>query len=147
MTHMHEESNLQRFIAAQETSYHTALAEIKNGKKQSHWMWYIFPQISGLGLSETSKFYAIKNIHEAEAYLKHPVLGERLIRICNELLTLESNNANIIFGSPDDFKLKSSMTLFDSLGIHPIFQMVLEKFYNGARDDKTLQIIRNFNKM
>ena len=83
---MSDENNLQRFITAQETFYDTALAEIKKGRKQSHWMWYIFPQIQGLGFSETSKFYAIKDINEAKEFLMHPVLGERLIRICNELL-------------------------------------------------------------
>src|SRR5665213_2039019 len=101
--------NLQRFINAQETSYQIALSEIKNGKKQSHWMWYIFPQIAGLGISETSKFYAIKNVHEAEEFLYHSVLGKRLIEICNELLNLETNDAHKIFGSPDDLKLHSSM--------------------------------------
>ena len=80
--------NLQRFLNAQEKDYWVALSEIKNGKKQSHWIWYIFPQVQGLGLSETSKFYAIKNIHEAEEFLNHPILGSRLIEICNELLNL-----------------------------------------------------------
>ena len=107
---MSEENNLQRFVAAQEKSYDKALSEIRNGRKQSHWMWYVFPQIQGLGFSETSKFYAIKDMSEAEAFLKHSVLGERLLRICNELLKLQSDNANHVFGSPDDLKLKSSMT-------------------------------------
>jgi uncharacterized protein (DUF1810 family) len=135
--------NLERFIEAQKTTYETALAEIKTGKKQSHWMWYIFPQIQGLGFSEPSRLYAIKDIGEAEKFLNHPLLGERLIRICNALLELETNNANKIFGSPDDLKLHSSMTLFSSLNISPVFQMVLEKFYNGRKESKTLQIIRS----
>ena len=138
---MNRENNLQRFIDAQETSYEAALSEIKNGRKKSHWMWYIFPQIQGLGFSETSKFYAIKDINEAEEFLKHPLLGHRLVRLCNELLKLESDDANRIFGSPDDLKLKSSMTLFSSLNINPVFQMVLEKFFNGTEDIKTLEII------
>src|SRR6186713_3192207 len=138
---MSSEYNLQRFIDAQEASYEIALSEIKSGRKKSHWMWYIFPQVQGLGFSETSKFYAIKNISEARAFLEHPVLGERLVRICNALLHLESDNAHNIFGSPDDLKLRSSMTLFSSLNINPVFQKLLDKFFNGIKDDKTLQII------
>lgn len=139
---MTKENNLKRFIEAQEADYLIALSEIKNGRKHSHWMWYIFPQIHGLGFSETSKFYAIKNIKEAEEFLMHPILGERLIEICNKLLELKSNDANKIFGSPDDLKLQSSMTLFSSLhNSNPVFQSVLEKFFNGTKDNKTLQII------
>src|SRR5687767_9070413 len=119
--------NLKRFTDAQEGSYETALAEIKKGWKQSHWMWYIFPQIKGLGYSETAKFYAINSLSEAEAYLEHPVLGKRLIEISGELLKLESNDANHILGSPDDLKLKSSMTLFSALpNSGPVFQQVLD---------------------
>ena len=138
---MSSEYNLERFIDAQEASYEIALSEIKTGRKKSHWMWYIFPQIQGLGFSETSKFYAIKDIDEARAFVEHPVLGERLISICNALLQLETNNAHKIFGSPDDLKLQSSMTLFSSLNINPVFQKVLEKFFNEIKDDKTLQIM------
>src|SRR3954468_23236287 len=96
--------SLQRFIDAQQRVYDTALAEIKNGRKRSHWMWYIFPQIQGLGFSETSRFYAIKNKAEAAEFLNHPVLGKRLTDICKTLLQLSSNNATAIFGSPDDMK-------------------------------------------
>jgi uncharacterized protein (DUF1810 family) len=139
---MRETHNLKRFVDAQATTYPIALAEVKNGRKQSHWMWYIFPQIQGLGFSETSKFYAIKDRDEAEEYLKHPVLGSRLIAICNELLSLKPANATAVFGTPDDVKLKSSMTLFASLpNTHPVFQLVLEKFFNGTKDYKTLQIL------
>ena len=138
---MSSENNLQRFIAAQETSYDTALSEISKGRKKTHWMWYIFPQVQGLGFSETSKFYAIKNSNEAKEFLMHPVLGERLIRICNELLQLKEDNASKIFGSPDDLKLKSSMTLFSSLNSNPVFDLVLQKFFNGVKDKKTLEII------
>jgi len=139
---MNNTYNLQRFLDAQQSSYQTALTEIKNGRKRSHWMWYIFPQIQGLGFSETSRFYAIKNISEAEEYLKHPILGSRLIEICNAVLGLESNNANKIFGSPDDLKLKSSMTLFAALNhTDPVFQLVLDKFFNGTKDNATLRII------
>lgn len=134
-------TNLQRFVDAQASSYETALSEIKNGKKRSHWMWYIFPQIDGLGFSETARFYALANAREASEYLAHPVLGPRLLAISRALLALKSTDAGQILGSPDDLKLKSSMTLFASLGTEPVFQQVLDKFYGGARDDKTLRII------
>ncbi len=141
MTH---ENNLQRFVKAQEADYPIALAEIKRGRKQSHWMWYIFPQVQGLGYSETSRFYAIKNLQEAEAYVKHPVLGKRLIEICEALLLLTSNNATAIFGNPDDLKLKSSMTLFSRVNnSSPVFQRVLDKFFHGTPDLKTQQILDN----
>ncbi|MGI4750423.1 MAG: DUF1810 domain-containing protein [Janthinobacterium lividum] len=140
---MPQDNNLNRFLDAQKSSYQTALTEIKNGRKRSHWMWYIFPQIQGLGFSETSKFYAIKDVSEAEAYLQHAVLGSRLIEICNAALGLASSNANSIFGSPDDMKLKSSMTLFAALdNANPVFQSVLDKFFGGKTDSQTLQIIR-----
>jgi len=139
---MSNENNLNRFIDAQERDYQTALTEIRNGRKRSHWMWYIFPQVQGLGFSETSRFYAVKDLDEAEAFLQHPILGSRLIDICNALLGLQSNNANQIFGSPDDLKLKSCMTLFAALSnTDPVFGLGLEKFFKGAKDTKTLQII------
>jgi uncharacterized protein (DUF1810 family) len=139
---MTKENNLKRFTDAQETDYQTALSEVKDGRKKSHWIWYIFPQIQGLGFSEISKFYAIKDTDEAAEFLGHPVLGERLVHISRELLELHGNDANKIFGSPDDLKLKSSMTLFASLpDTDPVFQLVLDKFFNGAKDSKTLNII------
>jgi len=139
---MKKENNLKRFIDAQETDYALALSEIRNGKKRSHWMWYIFPQIHGLGLSETSKFYAIKSLYEAEEFLRHPVLGRRLIEICNALLELKNNNPHNIFGSPDDKKLQSSMTLFSLLpNTNLVFQSVLNKFFNSKKDPKTLEIV------
>lgn len=135
--------HLTRFISAQEAVFETALDEIRNGKKQSHWMWFIFPQIQGLGFSQTSKFYAIKDLGEADAYLKHPVLGDRLLRICKELLRLKGDDAHRIFGSPDDLKLKSSMTLFSSVpDTDPVFQAVLDKFFGGAKDLNTLHILK-----
>ncbi len=118
------------------------MEEIKKGKKRSHWMWYIFPQIQGLGFSETSKYYAIRDLQEADEFLKHPLLGIRLINICQALLNQSDNDASKIFGSPDDLKLKSSMTLFASLKeTNPVFQMVLDKFFNGTRDARTMDII------
>ena len=144
---MARQNNLKRFTDAQQTDYASALAEIKNGRKKSHWMWYIFPQLLGLGFTETSRFYSIENIIEAGEYLKHPVLGSRLVEICDQLLQLESNDAYKIFGSPDDLKLKSSMTLFTVLPeTDKVFQLVLDKFFKGLKDDKTLQILKHQSK-
>ncbi|GAA4011174.1 DUF1810 domain-containing protein [Hymenobacter fastidiosus] len=138
---MTADNSLQRFLTAQETDYALALAEVKAGRKRSHWMWCIFPQIQGLGFSETSKLYAIKDRQEAGDYLKHPVLGGRLISIGQELLKLDSSDATRIFGSPDDLKLKSSMTLFAAVGSNPVFQAVLDRFFRGAPDNQTLQLL------
>ena len=135
--------DLQRFIDAQANNYSVALSEVMNGRKRTHWMWYVFPQIQGLGMSEISRLYAIKDIHEAADFLDHPVLGSRLIRICNELLNLESDDAYQIFGSPDDLKLHSSMTLFSSVpSADFVFQKVLDKFFEGKKDEKTLAILK-----
>jgi uncharacterized protein (DUF1810 family) len=140
--------SLQRFLDAQRGDYEIALSEIKNGRKRVHWMWYIFPQIHGLGFSETSKFYAIKNRKEAEEYLLHPVLGKRLIEISSTLLDLDTNDAHLVFGSPDDLKLKSSMTLFSLLSEKdPVFQSILKKFFNGEKDESTLSIIAEDKKI
>lgn len=133
--------SLERFIKAQTASYADTLAEIKNGKKRTHWMWFIFPQIQGLGNSEFARYYAIQNISEAEEYLKHPILGKRLMEISSALLKLPGNDAYTIFGSPDNMKLHSSMTLFSlASNTHPVFEDVLQKFYDGVKDPKTLQI-------
>lgn len=135
-------TSLQRFLDAQETTYSLALSEIKRGKKQSHWMWYIFPQIQGLGFSTTSQYYALADAPEAEAFAQHPLLGSRLVRISEALLELPSNDATRILGSPDDAKLKSSMTLFASLpDPNPVFQRVLGKFFQGQPDERTLRIL------
>ncbi len=140
---MNNSHTLHRFLDAQQNTYQQALSEIKNGRKRSHWMWFIFPQIAGLGFSETSKLYAIKNLQEAQLYMDHDMLGSRLIEISNALLDIESNTANQIFGSPDDLKLKSSMTLFSELdNSNPVFNAVLEKYFNGTKDAKTLQLIQ-----
>ena len=136
-------NDLNRFLTAQEKDYAIALSEIKSGRKRSHWMWYIFPQIAGMGFSETSKFYAVKDQAEAEAYLQHPVLGGRLIEISQALLEIEDNHAVRVFGSPDDMKLKSSMTLFGSLpGADPVFSQVLTKYFNGIQDWETLRLLK-----
>ncbi|HZH66636.1 MAG TPA: DUF1810 domain-containing protein [Flavisolibacter sp.] len=137
-----KENNLQRFVDAQQGVYEQALSQIKGGRKQSHWMWFVFPQIDGLGYSEISKRYGIKSMAEAEAYLQHPLLGVRLLQISEALLQLGSSDAYQIFGSPDDLKLKSSMTLFSSLPNAPvIFRKVLDKFFAGAKDPKTLRLL------
>ncbi len=138
------EQDLNRFIKAQENSYEKALSEIRSGRKRSHWMWYIFPQFKGLGFSETSKYYSIKDLDEAKRYLSHPILGERLKLITKELLALNENNANKVFGSPDDLKLKSSMTLFAAINTSEenIFNAVLDKYFNGQTDNKTLTLIK-----
>lgn len=135
--------NLQRFLDAQQAHYQNALSELRNGYKQSHWMWFIFPQIAGLGFSETARYYAIKNIEEARAYLDHELLGERLITCTKTVLTVQNHSLSDIFGSPDDLKFKSSMTLFEHVAIdNDVFSIALERYCDGRRDDKTLQIIQ-----
>ena len=137
-------NSLERFLEAQENKYDIALSEIKAGKKESHWMWYIFPQISGLGYSETAKYYAIKDIDEAKKYLNHPILGSRLKEISTILLNLEQDDASVIFGYPDDLKLKSCMTLFsqvEEVG-NNIFEQIIDKFFDGEYDHSTLPFLR-----
>ena len=135
--------DLMRFLQAQEGSYAQALAEMKRGRKESHWMWYIFPQLKGLGRSAMSEFYGISGMEEARAYLKDPVLGARLIEICNALLALEAKDIVQVMGRPDDKKLKSSMTLFEAAAPdEPVFGAVLDKFYGGERDSLTLEKLR-----
>ena len=140
-----EAPNLKRFLDAQNQVYLKALAEIRNGRKETHWMWFIFPQLKGLGQSETARFYAIADLQEATDYLAHPVLGRHLIEISEALLHLKDTSANAIFGAPDDVKLRSCMTLFANVApAHPVFESVLERYFNGIQDEKTLQLlIRN----
>lgn len=134
---------LERFKQAQERYYETALAEIRNGRKRSHWMWYIFPQIAGLGSTDISRHYAIRDIGEATDYLVDETLGVRLTEICKALLELETGDALTVFGSPDDLKLRSSMTLFDAVpATFPVFGQVLDKYFGGERDQRTLDILR-----
>jgi len=133
---------LERFVEAQQTEYNIALNEIKNGKKETHWMWYIFPQVLGLGFTSVSMEYGIKDLDEAAAYLNHPVLGPRLIEISNVLLTLDTGNAREIFGGSDAVKLRSSMTLFSLVpNADKVFELVLDKFFKGRKDEKTLQLL------
>lgn len=135
---------LQRFRDAQKEDYDIALSEIKSERKRSHWMWYIFPQIHGLGFSSISEFYSIKNIREAEDYMDDPVLGAHLTEISQVLLDLDSSDPHQIFGSPDDMKLLSCMTLFEKVSPdNKVFPQVIDKFYGGRRDQKTLEILKN----
>ncbi len=133
---------LSRFLNAQEGVYDRALVEVRSGLKRSHWMWYIFPQIDGLGFSSTTRHYAIKSLEEARQYLGHPVLGARLKESTEAVMSVQGRSASDIFGYPDDMKLQSSMTLF-ALVSEPgsVFERVLEKYYQGKRDARTLQIV------
>lgn len=134
--------DLNRFIKAQQYDYEQALAEMKNGKKRSHWIWYIFPQLKGLGFSSMSEFYGIDGLEEAKAYMAHPVLSARLLEITEVLLDLDSDNPSSVMGYPDDLKLKSSMTLFaEAAPEYPVFKQVLEKYFHGSRDSRTLQML------
>lgn len=134
--------DLNRFVEAQEHVYEQALAEIRNGRKRSHWMWYIFPQFAGLGSSSTSRHYAIKTVAEAEAYLSHPVLGPHLTECAEAALSVEGRSAHDIFGSPDDMKLKSCATLFASVSpAGSAFQRLLDEYFRGERDGKTLRLM------
>lgn len=137
--------SLDRYKNGQAASYETALKEIRNGKKESHWMWYIFPQIIGLGETSTSIYYSIKSIEEAEEYLNDEVLGTNLREITNALLELESNDPVEVFGPIDALKLKSSMTLFDIVSSNDIFNEVLEKFYNGEKCLTTINMVNTFS--
>ncbi len=134
--------DLGRFQQAQEDDYEPALSEITNGRKRSHWMWYIFPQIDGLGSSPTARHYAIKSLDEARAYLAHPVLGPRLLECAEAVVRVEGRSAREIFGSPDDLKLRSSATLFACVSPPgSVFDRLLAKYYQGRRDDRTLQLL------
>ena len=137
--------DLSRFKSAQERIYSSVVAELKNGQKSSHWMWFIFPQIAGLGRSSTAQHYAIKSVAEARAYLKDPVLGVRLLE-CTEILEgLAGRSASAIFGYPDDLKLISSMTLFASVTEVPdsVFDRILEKYFEGEPDERTLALLED----
>ncbi|PAM91683.1 calpastatin [Flavobacterium sp. IR1] len=135
-------NDLIRFLDAQNKLYLVALSEIQKGKKESPWMWFIFPQIKGLGSSDTSKFYEIKNADEALAYFEHPILGKHLVEVASELIKTEGKTADDIFGMPDDENLQSSMTLFASIqNSESVFQDVLNKYFGGASDFHTLQLL------
>ena len=135
-------NSLDRFIDAQERMYAVALEEIRNGEKRSHWMWYIFPQLRGLGMSSMAHTYGIAGLEEAKAYLAHPVLSARLIEISEALFTLEKKNPEEIFGYIDAMKLRSSMTLFSLVSEEgSVFHKVLQRYYNGEPDGMTLSLV------
>ena len=134
--------DLKRFISAQEGVYERVLSELRGGLKRSHWMWYIFPQIDGLGYSPTTRHYAIKSLEEARQYLSHPVLGARLRECAETVLDVNDRSALDIFGNPDVTKLQSSMTLFSLVaGSNSVFERVLEKYFRGKQDPRTLQVV------
>jgi uncharacterized protein (DUF1810 family) len=134
--------DLKRFVLAQEDQYAQALAEIRSGRKRSHWIWYIFPQFDGLGQSSVSKRFSIKSVAEAVAYLRHPILGPRLLECCGAALGVEGRSAHEIFGSPDDLKLRSCATLFAHVSPSgSVFERLLEKYYQGCPDDRTLRLM------
>lgn len=136
----HDLFNLNRFVTAQASVYDNVLRELRAGRKTSHWMWFVFPQIAGLGSSSMARLYAITSVDEARAYLEHPVLGARLRECCDILLGLEDLSAEEVFGYPDVVKLRSSMTLFSLAAPSPnIFEAVLSKYYGGEPDPETLR--------
>jgi uncharacterized protein (DUF1810 family) len=134
--------NLARFIGAQQGDYEQALEEIRAGRKRTHWMWYVFPQFTGLGNSPTSIEYAIKSRDEAAAYLAHPILGPRLVECAQAVLRVEGRSAHEIFGSPDDMKLRSSATLFSSVSPEgSAFHQIIDKYFAGRLDERTIVLL------
>jgi uncharacterized protein (DUF1810 family) len=130
-------------VVAQQRNHEAALAELRRGRKRTHWMWYVFPQLAGLGSSEMSRRYAIRSAAEAEAYLRHPVLGPRLVECFEATLAVDGRTANEIFGSPDDQKLRSCATLFASVSpTGSVYEQVLAKYFGGEPDDSTLDLLR-----
>lgn len=141
---VYRQSGLERLIEAQERDWQTALTEIKNGRKQTHWIWYVFPQLVGLGRSCYSNLYGIRDLNEAEAYLNHPILGRRLRDITSELLKHSDLAASDIFGELDAMKVKSCMTLFDIVSPNDVFARVLDTFYGGKRCEYTLEKVNKY---
>ena len=135
--------DLTHFIQAQSFTYQQVFKELTMGYKGSHWMWFIFPQFEGLGRSPTAKKYSIKSREEAEAYLAHPLLSERLIECCQLLLNVENKSTYEILGYPDDVKLQSSMTLFKIVSNESIFQKVLDKYFEGEEDIRTIELLKS----
>ena len=134
--------NLERFVEAQQAVFDQALAEIRSGLKQSHWMWFVFPQFDGLGFSAMSRRYAIKSLDEARAYLAHPLLGPRLLECAKAVLAVEGRSVEDIFGSPDDMKLRSSATLFAQVSAKGSpFHRILDKHFHGRHDERTIALI------
>jgi uncharacterized protein (DUF1810 family) len=139
---MSDPFDLARFVAAQAPVVARVTAELSAGRKQSHWMWFVFPQLAGLGLSATAAKYAITSLDETRAYLAHPVLGPRLMECTRMVLAVEGRDAHAIFGSPDDLKFRSSMTLFaQAAPEEPVFGAALDKYFGGEADARTLQLL------
>ena len=134
--------SVERFIDAQKEDYDMAFREISNGKKRNHYMWYIFPQIKGLGRSSTANYYGIDDLEEAREYMENEYLGNNLISISKELLKLETNDPVEIFGHTDSKKLRSSMTLFELVSESDVFPLVLEKYFDGKRDQSTIELVK-----
>jgi uncharacterized protein (DUF1810 family) len=135
--------SLDRFLQAQDRDYDRALVEIRSGRKRTHWMWYIFPQFAGLGVSPVSQHYAIRSLSEAKAYITHPILGSRLIACAEAVLNIEGRSATEMFGTPDDLKLRSCATLFDMVSPPgSVFERLLAKYYDGVRDPLTVDGVR-----
>ncbi len=133
--------DLERFVRAQDPVYRDVQGELTRGRKQSHWMWFVFPQVAGLGFSAMSQRYAIASRAEASAYLAHPTLGPRLIECTHLVLAVEGRTINAILGAPDDAKFHSSMTLFDAVSGEPVFDEALARYFSGKRDQATLDIL------
>src|SRR5690606_24435305 len=138
---MHDPFDLERFVQAQAGTYDAALEELRAGAKRSHWMWFIFPQLQGLGTSAMARRYAISGLAEARAYLAHPLLGPRLMACVDALLAHDPLSARDILGTPDDLKPRSSMTLFHVAPGDPRFQAVLDRYYGGGPDEATLRLL------
>ncbi|MDO9367434.1 MAG: DUF1810 domain-containing protein [Sphingopyxis sp.] len=136
---MSDVEGLARFVAGQEEVYPRALAEIRRGAKRSHWMWYIFPQLAGLGRSAMAQRYAIAGLDEARAYLAHPILGARYLECVEALQDLTASDPVVLFGEVDAMKLRSSLTLFEAASERPLFTAAMMRWFSGARDDKTLK--------
>ena len=138
----YDERGLDKYVSAQARDYDDALREIRGGRKRSHWIWYIFPQLDGLGYSPTAQYYGIRDLEQAKDSMAHPVLGPRLVEISEALLALPSSDPGAVMGYPDDLKLCSSMTLFElAAPDQPVFGKVLDKFYGGRRDPLTLRLL------
>ena len=138
----YDERGLDKYVSAQARDYDDALREIRSGRKRTHWIWYIFPQLDGLGYSPTAQYYGIRDLEQAKDYMAHPLLGPRLVEISEALLALPSSDPGAVMGYPDDLKLCSSMTLFElAAPDQPVFGKVLDKFYGGRRDPLTLQLL------
>lgn len=136
--------DLARFVSAQRDSFDRALSEVKSGRKSSHWMWYIFPQLRGLGRSATSQRYGITGANEAHAYLTHDILGPHLIAICEAALSVEGRSATEIFGKPDDLKLQSCATLFAHVSnAGSVFHTIIDKYFSGKTDLRTIQLLED----